>query len=75
MNELRRTKQKLKLLEQEDLPIKQVLFDLITIYDEWNKEQVSELDVSKEDFIDMLKYRYLTIINSLKPPSKQLNAF
>lgn len=70
-NELRRTKEKLRVLKMEDLPIKQILFDYIDIVmAQYVEEYLLDVEV-KEYYYDIMKTHYAATIERNTPPDNE----
>ena len=62
-NEIRRIKEKIKTIEQDDYPVKQVYIDLLKLFDdEVNSINDNSLDYSI--FLDSLMKKYKEELNS-----------
>lgn len=56
-NEVRRLKQKIKILEQEELPVKQVCIDLLRLFD-LEVNEIEVLDSNYEYYVRKLLMNY-----------------
>lgn len=56
-NEVRRLKQKIKVLEQEELPVKQVCIDLLRLFD-LEVNEIEVLDSNYEYYVTKLLMNY-----------------
>lgn len=56
-NEVRRLKQKIKVLEQEELPVKQVCIDLLRLFD-LEVNEIEVLDSNYEYYVRKLLMNY-----------------
>lgn len=56
-NEVRRLKQKIKVLEQEELPVKQVCIDLLRLFDK-EVNEIEVLDSNYEYYVKKLLMNY-----------------